>query len=144
MNTNNLLWVLGHRIRLLDTDESYGMIEVTSPPHVPGPPPHFHKNEKEFFFIMNGTLDVMVNGEWKRCGAGSFVELPPNTTHTFINNTQEDVVWVTGWRPKGFERFFRDFGIPLGDSQAQEKSVADQVVQNVVQNVEKYGMYLSK
>ena len=144
MNTNNLLWVLGHRIRLLDTDESYGMIEVTSPPHVPGPPPHFHKNEKEFFFIVNGTLDVMSNGEWKRCGAGSFVELPPNTTHTFINNTQEDVVWVTGWRPKGFERFFRDFGIPLGDSQAQEKSVADQVVQNVVQNVEKYGMYLSK
>ena len=144
MNTNNLLWVLGHRIRLLDTDESYGMIEVTSPPHVPGPPPHFHKNEKEFFFIINGTLDVMSNGEWKRCGAGSFVELPPNTTHTFINNTQEDVVWVTGWRPKGFERFFRDFGISISDSQAQEKSVADQVVQNVVQNVEKYGMYLAK
>jgi len=144
MNTNNLLWVLGHRIRLLDTDESYGMIEVTSPPHVPGPPPHFHKNEKEFFFIINGTLDVMSNGEWKRCGAGSFVELPPNTTHTFINNTEEDVVWVTGWRPKGFERFFRDFGISLSDAQSQEKSVADEVVQSVVQNVEKYGMYLAK
>jgi hypothetical protein len=42
MNTNNLLWVLGHKIRLLDTDDSYGMIEVTSPPQVPGPPPHFH------------------------------------------------------------------------------------------------------
>ncbi len=42
MNTNNLLWVLDHKIRLLDTDESYGMIEVTSPPQVPGPPPHFH------------------------------------------------------------------------------------------------------
>ena len=47
MNTNNLLWVLGHKIRLLDTDESYGMIEVTSPPQVPGPPPHFHKTDAE-------------------------------------------------------------------------------------------------
>ena len=61
MNTNNVLWVLGHKIRLLDTDESYGMIEVTSPPHVQGPPPHFHKSENEFFFIIQGMLDVMAS-----------------------------------------------------------------------------------
>ena len=143
MDTNNLLWVLGHKIRLLDTDASYGMIEVTSPPHVPGPPPHFHKSESEFFLIIRGTLDHMSNGKWQKCSAGSFVDHPPNTTHTFINNTEHDVVWVTGWRPKGFERFFRDFGIPVSDSQAQQKSVADSVAQNVVRNVEKYGMYLA-
>jgi hypothetical protein len=120
------------------------MIEVTSPPHVPGPPPHFHKNEKEFFFIISGELDVMGNGEWRHCSAGTFVELPPNTTHTFINNSEENTVWVTGWRPKGFERFFLAFGIPAGESQSQQQSVADSVVQNVVRNVEKYGMYLSK
>ena len=143
MDTNNLLWVLGHKIRLLDTGESYGMVEITSPPHVPGPPPHFHNSENEFFFIIQGTLDVMCNGEWQKRSAGSFVELPPNTTHTFINNTEQDVVWVTGWRPKGFERFFRDFGIPVQESLAQDKSVADQVVQNVLKNVERYGMYLA-
>lgn len=143
MDTNNLLWVLGHKIRLLDTDESYGMIEVTSPPHVPGPPPHFHKSENEFFLIIQGTLDHMSNGKWQKCSAGSFVDLPPNTTHTLINNTEQDVVWVTGWRPKGFERFFRDFGIPVQESLAQEKSVADEVVQNVSKNVERYGMYLA-
>ncbi|WP_367025853.1 cupin domain-containing protein [Methylococcus sp. ANG] len=144
MDTSNLLWVLGHRIRPLDTDVSYGMIEVTSPPHVPGPPPHFHKSENEFFLIVKGTLDVMINGEWQRCGAGSFLDLQPNTTHTFVNNTEEDVVWITGWRPKGFERFFRDFGIPAAEQDAEHKSVADQVVQKVVQNVENYGMYLAK
>ncbi len=143
MDTNNLLWVLGHKIRLLETDESYGMVEITSLPHVPGPPPHFHKSETEFFFIIQGTLDVMRNGEWQKCPAGSFVELPPNTTHTFINNTEQEAVWVTGWRPKGFERFFRDFGIPLQESLAQEKSVADPVVQNVMKNVERYGMYMA-
>ncbi len=52
------LWVLGHKIRLIDTDDSYGMVEITSPPHVPGPPPHYHKTEKEFFLIVKGTLDV--------------------------------------------------------------------------------------
>lgn len=143
MNTKNSLRVPGHEIRLLDTDESYGMVEIKSLPHVPGPPPHFHKSASEFFFIIQGTLDVMSNGEWKKCSAGGFVELPPNTTHTFINNTEQDAVWVTGWRPKGFERFFRDFGIPVQESLAQERSVADQVVQNVLKNVERYGMYLA-
>jgi hypothetical protein len=38
MNDMNLLWVLGHKIRLTDTDDSYGLIEVTSLPKVPGPP----------------------------------------------------------------------------------------------------------
>jgi hypothetical protein len=43
MNGMNLLWVLGHKIRLADTDDSYGLIEVTSLPKVPGPPPHYDK-----------------------------------------------------------------------------------------------------
>jgi hypothetical protein len=51
-------------------------------------------------------------------------------------------VWVTGWRPKGFERFFEDFGIPAAEADAQSRSVADPVVQKVVQNVNRYGMYL--
>lgn len=63
MDTKNSLWGLGHRIRPFDTDASYGMIEVTSPPHVPHPPTHFHKREHEFFLIKHGRLDVMINGE---------------------------------------------------------------------------------
>ncbi len=144
MNAFQTLWVLGHKIRPLETDESYGMIEVTSPPKVPGPPPHYHKNESEFFFIVKGSLDVMSNGQWQRYAAGSFVDLPPNTTHTFINNTDEHVVWITGWRPKGFQRFFQDFGIPATEENAREKSVADDLVQNVVQSVERYGMYVAR
>jgi quercetin dioxygenase-like cupin family protein len=144
LDTRNLLWVLGHRIRPIDTDASYGMVEIVSPPHVPGPPPHFHKSENEFFLVVDGTLDVMTNGEWRRCGPGSFLDLEPHTTHTFINDTETDVVWITGWRPKGFERFFRDFGIPAADADARNRSVGDQVVRNVVQNVERYGMYLAQ
>lgn len=144
MNQHSVVWVLGHKIRPIDTDASYGMVEITSLPHVPGPPPHYHKSEREFFFIIHGTLDVMSNGEWKKCPAGSFVDLPPNTTHTFINNTEEDVVWITGWRPKGFQRFFEDFGVPAHEANAQERSVAEDLVKSVVQSVERYGMYIAR
>jgi quercetin dioxygenase-like cupin family protein len=143
MNTSNVLWVLGHKIRPLDTDPSYGMIEITSSPRVPGPPPHFHASEHEFFLIVHGTLDVLVDGEWRRCAAGSFLDLPPRTTHTFVNRTRADAVWVTGWRPKGFERFFTDFGIAVAEPDARRRSMAEPVVQQVVQNAERYGMYLA-
>ena len=143
MNTEQTLWVLGHKIRPLSTDDSYGMVEVSSPPRVPGPPPHFHKTEHEFFFIVKGTLDVMIDGRWQRFAAGSFVELPPNTTHTFINNTDEDVVWVTGWRPKGFQRFFEDFGVPAAQADAAARSVDHETVDKVVSSVERYGMYIA-
>ena len=63
--TRTICCGLGHKISLLDTDESYGMVEITSPPHVPIQPPHFHKSENEFFFIIQGTLDFMSNGEWQ-------------------------------------------------------------------------------
>jgi len=142
MNADSALWVLGHRIRPIETDESYGLAEVTSSPNVPGPPPHYHKGDREFFFIVKGTLDVMVNGEWKRMPAGSFAELPPDTVHTFINKTGDDVVWLTGWRPKGFQRFFTDFGIPAHEPDAQRRSVSDEVIGKVVQRVESYGMHL--
>ncbi len=138
------VWVLGHKIRPWNTDESYGLVEITSPPKVPGPPPHYHKSEREFFLILKGTLDVMTDGRWQAMPAGSFVELPPDTVHTFINNTAEDVVWITGWRPKGFQRFFEDFGIPADREAASEQSVSDNIVQRVVQNCETYGMFLKK
>ena len=144
MNDLNLLWVLGHKIRLTDTDDSYGLIEVTSLPKVPGPPPHYHKSESEFLFIAKGTLDVMRDGEWSKMVAGDFVDLPPNTVHTFINNTDENVIWITGWRPKGFQKFFRDFGIPSTQVGAQGKSVSEEIIQKVMENSERYGMFVKK
>lgn len=83
-------------------------------------------------------------GAWQTLGAGQFVELPPNTTHTFINNRDADVVWITGWRPKGFQEFFRDFGVPVTESAAQEKSVSPDMIRRVVERCESYGMIVSR
>jgi quercetin dioxygenase-like cupin family protein len=142
VDTIESAWVLGHKIRRWDTDESYGLIEVISPPKVPGPPPHSHRHEREFFLILSGELDVMTDGTWQTLRAGSFVELPPNTVHTFINNTAQDVAWVTGWRPKGFQKFFRDFGIPVDEAMARDRSVSAEMIQRVLASCEGYGMFL--
>jgi mannose-6-phosphate isomerase-like protein (cupin superfamily) len=143
MDGGGSLWVLGHRIRLLETDDSYGLVEVTSLPGVPGPPPHHHE-AREFFLVLDGTLDVMTDGVWRKMSAGEFTELPPGSLHTFINSTARDVVWLTGWRPKGFQRFFRDFGISVTEADAQARSVSEPLLQRVAADAEGYGMYIRK
>jgi len=142
MNTAQSLWVLGHKVRPLATDDSYGMVEIVTPPGVQGPPPHFHKDESEFFFIVKGALDVMRDGEWSRVTAGSFVELPAKTIHTFVNKTAEEVVWITGWRPKGFQKFFADFGIASNEHDAPAKSVSRDIIDRVMKDSESYGMFV--
>lgn len=143
MQTTDLLWVLGHRIRRLETDATYALIEVTSPARASGPPPHYHKNEREFFMVLKGALDVMHGGQWQTMTAGSFAELAPGAVHTFANNTDEDTVWITGWRPKGFYRFFSEFGIPVDEAGARERSVSDDVVRRVLESCERFGMYVA-
>lgn len=140
MSRDDQVWVLGQKVRLLETDESYAMIEVVSSPGVPGPPPHHHRDESEFFHIISGRLDCMIDGEWRSYSDGDFVEVPAGTTHTFANNSNQDVVWVTGWRPRGFERFFRDFGVPVSEPDGRSRSLADSVVRRVIETAESYGM----
>lgn len=142
MSNAQSLWVLGHKVRTMPTDDSYGMVEIVTPAGVRGPPPHFHKDESEFFFIVKGVLDVMRDGEWSRVPAGSFVELPAKTVHTFVNKTDEDVVWITGWRPKGFQKFFSDFGVATSEHDAATKSVSTEIISRVMKDSESYGMFV--
>jgi gentisate 1,2-dioxygenase len=86
----------------------------------------------------------MRDGEWSAMVAGDFVDLPPNTVHTFINNTEENVIWITGWRPKGLQKFFRDFGIPSTQEGAQEKSISQETIQKVMESCERYGMFVRR
>ena len=59
-------WVLGHRVRPIRTIGDYGLVEVVSLPGIPGPPPHYHEDASELFYVADGSLDVMSGGEWRR------------------------------------------------------------------------------
>ena len=58
--------------------------------------PHCHEGEEEFFLIIEGTPDIWVDGELHRVGPGDCIGFAPGTgvSHTFINNTDETVVYL--------------------------------------------------
>lgn len=50
-----------------------------------GPPPHLHRDREEYFFVLEGTYSLGVNGKESVIGPGTLVFVPRGTVHTFKN-----------------------------------------------------------
>jgi len=50
-----------------------------------GPPPHLHRDREEYFYVLDGTYRMSVNGEESTIGPGTLVFVPRGTVHAFSN-----------------------------------------------------------
>ena len=64
---------------------SFAMFEAAQPPGVPRPPPHVHRNYDEAWYILEGTMQFILDDQTFACPAGSTVFAPRGTAHTFMN-----------------------------------------------------------
>jgi len=61
-------------------------------------PPHRHPNE-ELIIVMQGTVETLSNGEWKRVGPGSVIFNASNQLHGLRNvGAGEAVYHVINWK----------------------------------------------
>lgn len=135
-------WVLGHKVTPLNTTADYDLVFGETPGHTPGPPPHTHQNFTEVFLVTEGEMEFMINGEIKVLTAGDSINLAPNDLHTFGNKGNETCKWVNIHSPKGFLKFFQNIGVSATEENAQEKSVADDKVKEVISTAADYDMIL--
>lgn len=78
-------------------------------PREPGPIVHLHPDTDDSFEVIEGTLEVCLDGEWSSVRAGEAVTVPAGVPHTFRNATDETVKAVTRFKPAArSEAFFRD------------------------------------
>jgi XRE family transcriptional regulator, regulator of sulfur utilization len=64
-------------------------------------PPHKHPNE-ELIIVREGTLETLVNGEWKRVGPGSVIFNASNQLHGLRNvGTGPATYHVINWSSPG-------------------------------------------
>tara|TARA_B100001167_G_C16774775_1_gene310677 strand:+ start:11545 stop:12006 length:462 start_codon:yes stop_codon:yes gene_type:complete len=135
-------WVLGHKVTPHNTTGNYDLALGETPPGVPGPPPHLHHNLEESFLITEGEMEFMIDGETRIVKAGESVDLPPHTLHTFRNAGSEPCKWVNIHSPKGFRAFFEKLGIESDKDNAQENSVAPQIIEEVIKTAASYDMQI--
>jgi mannose-6-phosphate isomerase-like protein (cupin superfamily) len=86
-----------------ESADRYTISEWWLDPHTKGPDPHSHPDD-DVFFILGGTMSVMVDTEWIEADAGSFVLVPGDALHTFENRTAGRAGMLNVSVPGGFEQ----------------------------------------
>jgi mannose-6-phosphate isomerase-like protein (cupin superfamily) len=67
-----------------ETSARYSISEWWLEPHTKGPGPHSHA-EDDVFYVIEGTMSVLVGEGWTHAPKGSFVLIPGGVTHDFEN-----------------------------------------------------------
>ena len=65
---------------------------------------HTHADEDDAFYILEGELTFVLDGEDVAAPAGTFVLVPPGVEHGFRNDTDAAVRILNVHAPAGFDR----------------------------------------
>ena len=89
VDSSDKLFVLGETLRPLLTNAMGSSLEIfdTSGPADAGPPPHDHPWE-EVYVVLDGELEVTIEGESHVLEPGSVAHVPAGETHRYRNLKQ--------------------------------------------------------
>jgi uncharacterized cupin superfamily protein len=64
-----------------------GLVESVLPPGGGFRIPHWHENLDEVFYVLEGEIEYLLDGEWRRAPAGTTVVIPAGAIHAFRNES---------------------------------------------------------
>jgi mannose-6-phosphate isomerase-like protein (cupin superfamily) len=102
-----------------DTAGRFDFMVATFAP-MTGPPLHFHEEQDDTFFVLEGLLTVQAGEEILDLGPGDFLSIPPRMAHTFDNlhNGDDLVRAVNVMTPGGLFPMIEDMArVPPGPEQ---------------------------
>jgi mannose-6-phosphate isomerase-like protein (cupin superfamily) len=89
-----------------DGDETQGSCSISEwwlEPMAKGPGPHSHP-EDDVFYVIEGTVSVLVDDHWVDAPRGAFVLVPGGVTHDFENRTPARAGLLNVSTPGNFEK----------------------------------------
>jgi mannose-6-phosphate isomerase-like protein (cupin superfamily) len=98
-----------------ETGKRFSVVHHPLAPHALAAPLHYHHNEDEYSFVLQGTLGALLGEEVVTAGPGTWVFKPRGQWHTFWNagDTPCEIIEVIS--PAGFENYFREVAAAWGD-----------------------------
>ena len=85
-----------------ETASSYSISEWWLEPHTQGPGPHSHP-EDDVFYVIEGVMSFLVDGQWTDAPRGSFVLVPGGVVHDFENRSDARAGALNFSAPGDFE-----------------------------------------
>ena len=90
------------------TGGTFFLSESTLAPGFAGPPPHRHRQLHDMFYVLEGTLTLLVGEREVKAAPGTFACVPPGAVHTFRNDSDAPVRMLNFNTPGGWERYMRE------------------------------------
>jgi mannose-6-phosphate isomerase-like protein (cupin superfamily) len=105
-----------------------------------GPPPHVHSREDETFYIVSGSLEILLGDKTYHAKRGDFVYIPRGTVHRFKNVGGDMAVQLVTFVPAGIERFFQEVFPEVKDRNAAPPPVTEKLIRRMNEAAPKYGL----
>jgi mannose-6-phosphate isomerase-like protein (cupin superfamily) len=83
-------------------EQGYSISEWWLEPKTKGPGAHSHE-EDDIFYVLEGTMSILVSEEWIEAQKGSFVLAPGGVTHDFENRSEKRAGMLNVSAPGQFE-----------------------------------------
>jgi Mannose-6-phosphate isomerase len=87
----------------VETNNQYCVSEWWLDPHSDGPGPHLHEENVELFYVLEGVVTFLVGDETVEAHKGTFIRIPANTIHDFMNKSKDRAGVLNIFMPGGFE-----------------------------------------
>jgi quercetin dioxygenase-like cupin family protein len=85
-----------------ETDSRYSVSEWWLEPNTKGPGSHSHP-EDHVFYVLEGTVNIAIDGAWSHAVRGSYALIPGGTPHYFENHGSARCGFISLNVPGGFE-----------------------------------------
>ena len=89
------------------TGGTFFLSESTLAPGFAGPPPHRHRELHDMFYVLEGTLTLVLGDEEVQAAPGTFACAPPGVVHTFRNDGDAPARVLNFNTPAGWEEYMR-------------------------------------
>jgi mannose-6-phosphate isomerase-like protein (cupin superfamily) len=113
--------LLGDTYRLLAlgsaTNKTIGVVEAVIQPDN-GPPPHVNEREALTWYVQEGELTFLADGEQHLVRTGGCIYMAANMLHTFKNTGKTPARALMISNPGGFEGMFAQAGVKLTEGEA--------------------------
>lgn len=87
-----------------ETKAGYSVSEWWIDPHSDGPGTHLHEENDEVFYVLEGTVSMLIGDKWIEAEKGAFMRIPANTLHDLKNSKDTKAGMLSFYIPGGFER----------------------------------------
>jgi quercetin dioxygenase-like cupin family protein len=120
-----------------ETGGSLAQVE-TQDPRGTATPLHVHHNEEEAFYVLDGEVTLVADGDRIELARGDFALVPRGVPHAYLVRSEQARMLVT-FSPAGFEEVFADVGVAVSTHPAPPADSVFPPVEEIAAAFASYG-----